>query len=333
MRSALPFAASAAFGLLVALPAGPAARAETAAVPAARTETAMPPLLRSSVQVAAPEIRLGDLFDHAGIHADDVVAAAPAPGVSLLFETPWLVATARNHGLDWQPPSAETAIRVQRAARSVDNAELAQALAGPLGVAGTKTQIQFDTQYRFAIPVGEQPGYSIDHVELNQKVARFTAELHVQDGDQAAPAGRLSGRLIAMTDVPVLTRPMQPGDKLGAADIGWTEVASATLSAGDIMVPADMIGRTPRHPLQAGQPLRPIDLQMPVLIKRNDPVLIVLERPGLYLTAEGKAMEDGGKDAVIRVVNIQSNRTIDAIVLASGQVAVRSPELQQTASR
>jgi flagellar basal body P-ring formation protein FlgA len=290
-------------------------------------------MLRSAARVATAQIKLGDLFDNAGQHAEDVVATAPPAGTSLLFEAPWLAATARNHGLAWQPPSTETAIRVQRAARIVDNAELADHVAKQLGMAETKTKVLFDTQYRLDVPADDQPGYGIEHVEINQQTNRFTAELRIPADDQAATPVRIAGRLVAMIDIPVLTHPMAPGDQLAAGDVTWTQVASATLPAGDIMDPQEMIGRTPRHPLPAGQPLRPTDLQVPIVIKRNDPVLIVLERPGLYLTAEGKAMDEGGRGALIRVVNIQSNRTIDAIVLGSGQVAVRVPPVQQASAR
>lgn len=304
------------------------AQAET---PPAHTEPAT--TLRNAVRVEGAQIRLGDLFDHAGPHAEDVVATAPPPGASLLFEAPWLTSMARSYGLGWQPPSSQTAIRVQRASHTVDNTELAERVAQLLGAASAKSKIVFDTQYRIDIAVGDPPGYGIDHLELNQPTSRFTAEIHVPADDQASQPTRISGRVVAMIDVPVLTHPMAPGEMLSTADVTWTQVASAAFPSGDIMDVQELVGRTPRHPLPAGQPLRATDLQVPVVIKRNEPVLIVLERPGLYLTAEGKALEDGGQGALIHVVNIQSNRTIDAVVLGSGQVAVRAPGVQQAAIR
>jgi flagellar basal body P-ring formation protein FlgA len=129
--------------------------------------------------------------------------------------------------------------------------------------------------------------------------------------------------------VPVLARPMMPGEVVRAEDITTADYRADQMQAGSVMDPRDLIGETPRHPLHAAQPLRATDLQVPVVVKRNDLVLIVLERPGLYLTAEGRALEDGGKGTVIRVTNTQSKRTIDATVLGSGQVAVRPPTVQQ----
>ena len=292
--------------------------------------------LRSNARITGTQVKLGDLFDNAGSHAGDVIANAPAPGTTLLFEAAWLTTTAHNSGLAWEPPSTATAIRVQRAARMVENAELTQSLMPALGLAQGKTSLQFDTQYRVQVPVGDAagsdgPGYAVENAQINQAAGRFTAELRVPPGDPSVAPIRIAGRLVTMADIPVLSHPMVPGEQVTKDDIIWTQVPSANLPAGDVSDPQEMIGRTPRHPLQAGQPLRSLDLQVPVVVKRNDAVLIVLERPGLYMTAEGKALEDGGRGAAIRVVNTQSNRTIDAVVLASGQVAVRPPGVQQAA--
>jgi len=289
--------------------------------------------LRSAARVTGTQIKLGDLFDNAGEHAQDIVAAAPAPGTSLLFEASWLGATARNFGLAWQPPSGETAIRVQRAARTVANTELAERVAQQLSLAAGKTRIQFDTQYRVEVAVGDEPGYALEHAELVPGTNRFTAELRAPADDQTATPMRIAGRLIPLIDIPVLSRSMAPGEQVAAADVTWTQVPSATIPGGDIMDPQEIIGRTPRHPLQSGMPLRPMDLQLPVVVKRNEAVLIVLEKPGLYMTAEGKALEDGGRGEFIRVVNVQSNRIIDAVVLGSGQVAVRPAGVQQASVR
>ena len=51
--------------------------------------------LRSNARVTGAQVKLGDLFDNAGPHADDVVANAPAPGTTLLFEAAWLITTAQ----------------------------------------------------------------------------------------------------------------------------------------------------------------------------------------------------------------------------------------------
>ena len=52
--------------------------------------------------------------------------------------------------------------------------------------------------------------------------------------------------------------------------------------------------------------------QSPVVIKRNQNVVIRVEKPGFIITALGKAMEDGKVGEYIKIRNIDSQRIIVA---------------------
>jgi len=58
----------------------------------------------------------------------------------------------------------------------------------------------------------------------------------------------------------------------------------------------------------------------PVIVKRNRTVVIRIERPGLLITAIGKAMQDGRAGDYIKVKNVDSQRIIFARVNADGTV-------------
>lgn len=57
-----------------------------------------------------------------------------------------------------------------------------------------------------------------------------------------------------------------------------------------------------------------------VTIQRNDLVVIRVERPGLLITATGKAMTDGRVGETIKVRNVDSNRIVLGKVMADGSV-------------
>jgi flagella basal body P-ring formation protein FlgA len=288
--------------------------------------------LRAASRVDNAQIHLGDLFDNTGTHATDVVAAAPAAGNSTLFEAPWLAATARAHGLDWRPPSSFTAIRVDRASITIENAQIAARLVETVGKGSPDIRIVLDSQVRLYVPAGETRPIGVENVDINKETGHFTAQLRLPGADEMAQPVRVAGRIETMVNIPVLARAMGPGEMIRAEDISWTQMLAMALPSGDLLDPKDIVGRTPRHPLRADQALRPADLQIPVVVKRNELVLIVLERPGLYLTAEGKALEDGGQGKTIRVMNTQSNRAIDAIVLGAGRVAAQMSGVQQASA-
>ncbi|HLZ67210.1 MAG TPA: flagellar basal body P-ring formation chaperone FlgA [Aliidongia sp.] len=297
-----------------------------AAVPAAPAPLVS---LKANATIDGAAIRLGDLFDGAGAHANDIVAKSPAAGSSTIFDVGWLYSTARAYGLNWQPPSSSAAIRVERSATMIDTAELAKQLSDKLPSSLPQRRVELDAQFRLFVPVGSSTEIQLEQVDFKQETGRFSAEVRVPADDPEAVPVHVSGRVVGLITVPVLARPMMPGEVVRPEDITTADYRADQIQAGSIMDPRDLVGETPRHPLRATQPLRASDLQVPVVIKRNDLVLIVLERPGLYLTAEGRALEDGGKGTVIRVTNTQSKRTIDATVLATGQVAVRTPTVQQ----
>jgi flagella basal body P-ring formation protein FlgA len=320
-----PLAFALAFGLAVSAASG--ARAATGTMRAA----APAPLvsLKANGAIDGASIRLGDLFEGTGTRAEDIVARAPAPGSSTLFDVGWLYSTARAHGLDWQPPSTSSAIRIERNATMIDTTALAQQLADKLPSSLPLRRVELDAQFRLFVPVGASTDIALQKVDVKQETGRFSVDVRVPADDPGAAPVHVSGRIVSLITVPVLARPMVPGEVVRPEDITTADYRADQVQAGGIMDPRELVGQTPRHPLRATQPLRASDLQVPVVIKRNELVLIVLERPGLYLTAEGRALEDGGKGTVIRVTNTQSKRTVDAVVLGSGQVAVRPPGVQQ----
>ena len=58
------------------------------------------------------------------------------------------------------------------------------------------------------------------------------------------------------------------------------------------------------------------------VVHRNEAVTIVFEVPGILLTVRGKALEPGAVGDLVNVLNIQSNRTVQAEVIGPGQVII-----------
>ena len=77
-----------------------------------------------------------------------------------------------------------------------------------------------------------------------------------------------------------------------------------------------------RSILRAGQALHAGDLMKPQVVQRNEAVTVTYEVPGIRLSVRGKALETGAVGDVIGVLNIQSNRTVQATVSGPGRVAV-----------
>ena len=77
-----------------------------------------------------------------------------------------------------------------------------------------------------------------------------------------------------------------------------------------------------RRALGAGSTIRVGDLARPEIVTRGDVVTIVYEVPGMVLSLRGRANESGAQGDTIAVVNPQSKRTLQALVVAPGKVSV-----------
>lgn len=140
----------------------------------------------------------------------------------------------------------------------------------------------------------------------------------------ARPAWRLyvPARVAGRAEVAVLVQPVAAGATLRAADIRLEARDTATLGYGWIDEPDDLVGRRIRRSLPAGHPLSPGDLEQSRLVATGDTVTIVSRTHGIEVRMQGRALSHGGRDEQISVRNMQSGRTVDAVVVATGTVEV-----------
>lgn len=302
-----------------------AAAAALAVLPA-RAE----PMLRVTATVEGDVIRLGDLFADAGAHAGDVVAPAPPPGASTIFDANWLADAAREHDLAWEPTSRFDRATVERATRVIAAdaviERLRQEIARTEPVDGAQLQLD-NPAFHLLVAKNAPDAIAVEGFTFDPRTGRFSALVAAPADDPAAERQRVTGRLMRMTRLPVLNRPVAPGETIAARDIDTLEMRADRVGPDLVVDARELIGKTPRHALHAHEPLRAFDVQLPVVVHKDDLVTIVLETPTLQLSTQGKALEDGGKGATIRIANTKSSRVIDAVVTGPNLVAVTAPAL------
>ena len=85
---------------------------------------------------------------------------------------------------------------------------------------------------------------------------------------------------------------------------------------------AQLVGAEARRPLPAGRVLSERDLQAPRLVLRGRTVQLTYARPGLRLSVQGVAQSDGALGDLVRVVNLDSRRQLQGVVVGPDQVAL-----------
>lgn len=90
--------------------------------------------------------------------------------------------------------------------------------------------------------------------------------------------------------------------------------------------PDEAIGLTSKRALQPGKPITRNELVQPVLVKRDQPVMIVSHMDGITASMPGVALKNGRKGEVIKIRNSSSQRIISGVVDNTGVVTTLTAE-------
>lgn len=82
----------------------------------------------------------------------------------------------------------------------------------------------------------------------------------------------------------------------------------------------DVEGMQAARNIAAFQPVRRGDVTEAFVVRRGDTVTIIYDAPGFKVTARGVARQNGIQDQIIRVVNAESNRSVECRVVDSQTV-------------
>ena len=285
--------------------------------------------LRLNATVTDDTIRLGDLFDGVSRgEADRPVAPAPTLGRTATFDADYLRRLAQTYHVEWQPPSRETRIMVSRAARTIGMDELRKPVMAALQrrAAGGRLQVEFENpQLQVVIPSGEIPSITVEDIYYNPNQGHFSADAVIGAGGPAPVRVSVAGRASLIVEMPVLMRRINAGEVITRADIGWAEFNANQISGNLAASENDLLNHTPRRALAVNTPIYLYEVQQPKLVTRGQMVTMVLRTRNMVLATQGKATQDGAAGEVIRIINTQSNRSVEATVVSANEVSVFVP--------
>ena len=115
------------------------------------------------------------------------------------------------------------------------------------------------------------------------------------------------------------TRPLPRGTVIEAWDVA---LAARDARRGEAVALDEVVGMEVRATIRAGQGVRLSSLRAPVVVRRNQVVELVYRAGTLSIRAEGRALGAGGEGERVRVMNLDSRRTIRGHILAPGVVEV-----------
>ncbi len=285
-------------------------------------------VLREYVEVNSKQVRLGDFFTNAGKKADAIVAYAPEPGGRALFDANWLYRVARAFKLKWRPLSIKEQSVVVRQSVVIGREEIEDAILSALLARGVSEDMSVELSnqmMRIHVASDKLATVEAEDVIVDRRTGRFTAILKAPAGSASAQRIRVSGYMFKNTETPVLVNQVAAGEIIKKNNIKWIKMRARRLQKDVILDANDLIGKTPKRGrgIRPGTPVRKSEIRRPVLVAKGSLVTIMLRSPGMILTSQGKALENGSAGDAIRVANTRSKTVVDATVTGSGRVSVR----------
>lgn len=282
-------------------------------------------------------VRLSDLFTDVGDKADTIVMQSPAPGSRDTITAYELTALAKEYEIDWERPSYVKRIYLTREGEAFSLQDLKPQLLDQINDLGTSPDIDL-TLYGRKNGLFLPTGYGIDDItfkdlSLNQPKNRFSVTLEIPSGGPLPQEINVSGSITEVRLVPVLNRMVTPGEIITKADISWEKYPVRRINRSIETSGQALIGQTVRRAVSANQLIRSTDVIMPVLIEKGSRVTMTFTKGALQLSAQGRALDDGGRGDIIRVMNDKSNLTLEAKVLGPDNVVVMASNVQQLAAR
>ena len=139
-----------------------------------------------------------------------------------------------------------------------------------------------------------------------------------------ASATTTAARPGATAEVLTYARSLSAGDIVQPEDVSWSTVQAHLVPSGAPQDAEQVIGLSAKRALRAGAAVSARDLASPQVIARNDMVEVAFISGGVRLTVTGRATRNAAVGEQVPILNLTSNRTIDAVATGPGQ-AVTGP--------
>ena len=157
----------------------------------------------------------------------------------------------------------------------------------------------------------------------SRRVGRIPLTVQVKVDDKFIKRLRMNAKVAVFQDVVRTINSVQRGNIIGNSDVIMERTRTERLLKGIPTQLNKVIGKEATRNLQTGQVIKFRDFKKVPLVKRGSRVIILATKGPMKITAPGAVREEGFKNSIIQVVNLESKKTIYAEVLSANTVEVK----------
>ncbi len=281
--------------------------------------------LKESSVISDDVIKLGDIFYDLKRNNDRVLGNAPRPGEDMVLNARTLLRIAIALDLPWRPSSNSDRVTLSRAATIIKYEQIEEEIFAALDKENVygDYEITIPAQYhKIILPQDQPPEMEITKFDFNRSHNRFEATIAAPSADNPIQHFKIRGNIATVITVPVLAVNLERGHIISPSDIKYIKIKEKDFTRNIIADEQKLIGMTARRIIIAGRPIKSVEMIAPQIIKRGALVTLSLNSTTMKLTTQAKALENGGKGDVIRVVNTASNKTLQAIITGENAVTI-----------
>ena len=273
-------------------------------------------------------IKLSDIFTNITHYNDAVILKAPNPGKSMILPAKWLQQLSNQYQLNWDYKTDLRDIKVSRASIEVPKEDILHVVENYFydhypDYDPNLTSVEFSSLLRAVhLEVNSNTDIIVESINIS-KVGSLVALVRIGDGSNMYET-KIRGRVHRLAEIWTAKTKLKRGDIIGESDLEFSTVPVRLLHKAAVLDINDIIGKQVKTIIQPQSPILERSIQEPVLVNKKDIVTIVFKNKGLQLTMRGVSLDQGIKNQVIRVKNLQSKTVIEAIVVKKGMAIMPS---------
>jgi flagellar basal body P-ring formation protein FlgA len=274
-------------------------------------------------------VRIGDLVENAGDAAEIAIFRAPDIGQTGTVPASRVLEAVLLHKVLGLDTRGLAEIVVTRASRQITGrdieARILRALAGQSGLPEVESlTVTFDNEIKpLQVEAAITAELRIVRLSYDPRSGRFDVSLELPGSAVARKLPmRFTGSISETFEALVLTRAVAQGEVVRASDVVPARRPKSEAAPNVIRDAEQAVGMVAKRALRAGQAIRQSDFAKQEIVARNEAVTISYEVPGITVSIRGPALEPGGQGDLINVLNVQSKKTLQAVVTGPGRVSV-----------
>ncbi|SMQ66485.1 flagella basal body P-ring formation protein FlgA [Devosia lucknowensis] len=284
------------------------------------------PVLRADVTVSAPVVTVGDMFEEAGLLAEQPLFRSPLPGTTGNVDLNAVRSAMARIGVTDINVNGLSQVRVSRDAAVIDHDLLASLIAddmrhrGILGNGMTANMLFSVPVEGIKVAISDTPA-RLESLRYLPGNGTFSARFLLSGIERPFD---VTGTIELSIDAPHLVSGLPAGTVLRPDHIVMRPMPVLQADAQGVASLDQLVGMALNRQSRDGMLLRASDVSTPLAVAKNDPVTIYFRQGPMTLTVKGQAVTGAATGAPLQVLNLVSRRVISATVVAPGAVEVTS---------